>query len=164
MNLREREIGDKYADLSLMLIQNIFSLTILKNLLNNNSQGRVEVLFTIFDLDLTTTIGPTSDIVDNIFSYPDVTAVSSADGPFSDPVVFTGNASYSHLQLSFRLTCRESHYTSACIYCVPTNDSTGHYNCDNSTGEKVCLEGYQGADCIDCVPASDCSEYITNTV
>ena len=122
-----------------------------------SSQGRVEVLFTVYDLDLTTTIGPSSDIVDNVFIYPDVMAVSP-DGPFSTPVVFTSNASYSHLELAFRLTCGENHYTSACIYCVPTNDSSGHYTCNNETGERLCLEGYSGTDCINCVPAENCSE------
>ena len=126
-------------------------------------QGRVEVVFTVYDLDMTATIGSTSDIVDNVFIYPDVMVVSSADGPFSDPVVYTGNASYSHLELAFRLTCGENHYTSACIYCVPTNDSSGHYTCNNVTGERLCLEGYSGTDCMDCVPAENCSE-LTHSV
>ena len=115
----------------------------------------------MFDLDLTTTIGPTSDVVDNIFVYPDVLAVTEADGSFSDPVTFTGNASYSSLELAFRLTCHGPHqYGPDCTFCMETNDSTGHYLCDNRTGEKVCLEGYQGQEtnCTDCVPATNCSE------
>ena len=123
------------------------------------SQGTLEVVFSVFDLDFTTTIGPSSDVVDYIFVYPEV---SAADEEFSDPVTFTGNASYSSLELAFRLTCGGPHqYGPDCTFCMKTNDSTGHYLCDNRTGEKVCLEGYQGQEtnyCTDCVPATNCSE------
>ena len=123
-------------------------------------QGTVEIVFTVFDLDLTSTIGSSSDLVDNVFIYPDVPAGLSANDPFSDPTIFTGKASYSHLELAFRLTCGPHFYGPNCTFCVPSNDSTGHYSCDDRTGDKVCLEGYQGPEtnCTDCVPASDCSE------
>jgi hypothetical protein len=115
------------------------------------------VVFTVYDLDLTTTIESTSDIVDNIVIYPDIPAVSSANDPFSDPMLFTGNGSYSHLKLAFRLTCGPDSYGPDCTFCVPTNDSTGHHNCNNVTGEKECLDGYQGSECNGCVPAEKCS-------
>ena len=115
-------------------------------------------MFTVFDLDLTTAIESSSDVVDKIFIYPDIHAVSSTDDPFSAPVVFPGNASYSHLELAFRLICGPKHYGPDCTFCVPTNDSTGHYTCNNATGEKTCLEGYQGVpDCTECIPADTCS-------
>ena len=111
----------------------------------------------MFDLDVTTTIDvETSDVVDNIFVYPDVDAVLSTDDPFSDPVTFTGNANYSHLELAFRLTCGEDQYGPDCTFCV--DNITGHYTCDNVTGVRVCLEGYQGSECDQCVPAQNCSE------
>ncbi|CAI7998051.1 Protein jagged-1 [Geodia barretti] len=121
--------------------------------------GTVEIVFTVFDLDLTSTIGSSSDLVDNVFIYPDVPAGLSANDPFSDPTIFTGKASYSHLELAFRLTCGPHFYGPNCTFCVPSNDSTGHYSCDDRTGSKVCLEGYQGPEtnCTDCVPASDCN-------
>ena len=115
----------------------------------------------MYDLDLTTTIESTSDIVDNIVIYPDIPAVSSANDPFSDPMLFTGNGSYSHLKLAFRLTCGPDSYGPDCTFCVPTNDSTGHHNCNNVTGEKECLDGYQGPECNGCVPAEKCSERLS---
>jgi hypothetical protein len=122
-------------------------------------QGTVEILFTVFDLDLTTTIESTSDVVDTVFIYPYVPAGLSANDPFSDPMIFTGNANYSHFELAFRLTCGPHFYGPDCTFCVPSNDSTGHYSCDDRTGNKVCLDGYQGPEtnCTDCVPASDCN-------
>lgn len=29
------------------------------------------------------------------------------------------------------------------VFCVPRNDSGGHFRCDPVTGEKICLEGYE---------------------
>ncbi|CAI8024212.1 Protein jagged-1, partial [Geodia barretti] len=72
-------------------------------------------------------------------------------------MLFSGNASYSHLELAFRLTCGPDSYGPDCTFCVPTNDSTGHYSCNNVTGEKKCLDGYQRRECNDCVPAKTCS-------
>ena len=115
----------------------------------------------MFDLDLTTTIGPTSDVVDNIFVYPEVAAVPSSDNRFSDPFTYTGNASYSSLELAFRLTCGQDHYGPDCTYCVPMNDSVeGHYTCNDETGARICLEGYRGTQCAECIPAENCSEWL----
>ena len=119
------------------------------------------MMFTVYDLDLTSTIESSSDVVDNIVIYPNIPAVSSANDPFSDTMLFSGNASYSHLELAFRLTCGPDSYGPDCTFCVPTNDSTGRYSCNNVTGEKECLDGYQGAECHDCVPAETCSERLS---
>ena len=99
-------------------------------------KGTVEIVFTVYDLDLTSTIESTSDLVDTVFIYPDVPAGLSANDPFSDPMLFTGKASYSHLELAFRLTCGPHFYGPNCTFCVPSNDSTGHYSCDDRTGTR----------------------------
>ena len=66
----------------------------------------MEIVFTVYDLDLIATIEASSDVVDNIFTYPDISTVASPD---PDPVdsfsnmTFSGN--FAHVQLAFRLTC-----------------------------------------------------------
>lgn len=114
----------------------------------------MEIAFTVYDLDGTVTIGSSSDVVDNIIIVPDI----SANGTFSETMTYSGNLS--HLQLAFNLTCGSDHYGPNCIYCVDTNDTTGHYSCDRVTGGRVCLEGYQNpqTDCIECTPSNSCSK------
>ena len=42
------------------------------------------------------------------------------------------------------IICSPNYYGPSCTsFCVPANDSTrGYYNCDASTGDKICHEGY----------------------
>lgn len=128
-------------------------------LLPSFPQGMVELLFTVYDLDGTVTVGAESDLVDNIIITPMILAVPSQNDSFTDVMTFYGN--YSQLDLSFRLTCGGDHYGPECVFCVDTNDTmAGHYMCNRSTGEKVCLEGYQNSDsdCTECVLHQHCSE------
>ena len=120
-------------------------------------QGMVDILFTVYDLDGTVSISPSSDIVDNIFFAPQLEAVQFRNSSFTPVMTYMGN--YSMLDLSFRLICGEDHYGPQCVFCVDTNNTSGHYTCDSS-GKKVCLEGYQNstANCIECVPAEDCGK------
>ena len=115
----------------------------------------MELVFIVYDLDLVTTIQTSSDVVDNIIVHPEITA--SVPPSYSQPETFSGP--FSHLELAFRLTCGRDHYGPDCIVCIDTNDTTGHYTCDNVTGDRVCLDGYQGPNCTDCTPLANCSEY-----
>ena len=123
-------------------------------------QGMIELLFTVYDLDGSVTVDTQSDLVDTILITPMISAVPSQDDPFTEAMTFSGN--FSELDLSFRLTCGEDFYGPDCtVFCVDTNDtSSGHYTCDRSTGEKVCLEGYRNSDtnCTECAPRQSCSE------
>lgn len=121
-------------------------------------QGMVELLFTVYDLDSSVTIDAESDLVDNIIITPMIFAVPAQNDSFTDIMTFSGN--YTELDISFRLTCGEDYYGPECVFCMDTNDTTGHYTCDRSTGEKVCLEGYQNSDtdCTECAPHQHCSE------
>ena len=56
------------------------------------------------------------------------------------------------LVLSYSVTCTQNYYGPDCsTYCVPSDNSMGHYNCDPSNGSKICLQGYQN-------PENDCTE------
>ena len=114
------------------------------------------LLTTVYDND---GIGP-SDLVDKIFISRSLSAVSLQNGSFTQVMTYSGN--YSELDLSFRLTCGEDFYGPECVFCVDTNDTRGHYSCDRSTGERVCLEGYQNSttNCTECAPAEGCSEFV----
>lgn len=127
-------------------------------LLPSFPQGMVELLFTVYDLDGSVTVDVASDLVDNIIVTPPISAVPAQNDSFTDIMTFYGN--YSELDLSFRMTCGEDYYGPECVFCMDTNDTTGHYTCDRSTGEKVCLEGYQNSDsdCTECTPHQHCSE------
>ena len=65
---------------------------------------------------------------------------------------FTGTSGIVSLVLSYSLTCTQNYYGSDCsTYCVPSDNSDGHYNCNPSNGTKICLPGYQN-------PENDCTE------
>ena len=53
-------------------------------------------------------------------------------------------------------TCVPDYYPpNTCdILCRPRDDSQGHYTCNRTTGEKICLPGFTN-------PASDCTEVTT---
>ena len=49
------------------------------------------------------------------------------------------------LSLRWRVQC-DSHYYGNCgVFCKPQNDNSGHYNCDPTTGARICMEGWTGA-------------------
>ena len=116
-------------------------------------------MFTVYDLDVTTTIESSSDVVDNFIIHPTISAVPSLNGPFTDTMDYNGT--YSSLRLAFRLTCGPYYYGPNCTLCRETNDSSGHFFCNKTVG-RVCLEGYQNPEtnCVECIPSPDCSEYM----
>lgn len=120
----------------------------------------MEIVFTVYDLDGTVSIGRSSDIVDSIIISPDI----PPNVMFSDTMTYSGNIS--RVQLAFRLTCGPDHYGAHCSYCVDTNDTTGHFSCDPVTGNRVCLEGYQNplTNCTECIPRQNCGKLIGSTV
>lgn len=135
---------------------------LIENSMFSYLQGTVEIVFNVYDLDFTTSIEDSSDLVDNIFIYPSVSATIPSS--FSDPMTYSGIFNFSYIELAFNLTCGADHYGPDCTLCIETNDTTGHYTCDTSTGEKVCLEGYQEpqTNCVntDCSPIKSSSKYI----
>ena len=47
-------------------------------------------------------------------------------------------------------SCPNHYYGEDCTtYCREENSCMGHYTCDPSTGEQICMDGYSGIDCID---------------
>ena len=51
------------------------------------------------------------------------------------------------LIMEYSLTCTQNYYGSDCsTYCVPSDNSMGHYNCAPSNGSKICLPEYQNPD------------------
>lgn len=52
------------------------------------------------------------------------------------------------LDFQIRLYCDGYYHTSKCdVYCKPQDLPSGHYNCDDKTGNKICMPGWQGANC-----------------
>ena len=44
--------------------------------------------------------------------------------------------------------CDEDYYGADCdVYCVLTDNCSGHYYCEEGTGDRICLSGWQGAKC-----------------
>ena len=124
-------------------------------------QGEVEILLTVFDLDSSSTIDASSDIVDEILIHPDISAVSSNES-FSATITYNGT--YSDVQLAFRLTCDPPLYGPNCSFCMDSNDTTGHYYCNPLTGDKICQDGYQNplTNCTECDSALNCGELSTD--
>ncbi|CAL1539275.1 unnamed protein product [Lymnaea stagnalis] len=52
------------------------------------------------------------------------------------------------LNFKIRLFCDGYYFTSKCdVYCKPQDLPTGHYNCEERTGKKICMPGWQGSNC-----------------
>ncbi len=69
------------------------------------------------------------------------------------------------LQLSYQVICLADYYGPECsVYCVPRDDSIGHFKCDETNGIKICLPDYYGPECsVYCVPRNDfIGHYICN--
>ena len=69
----------------------------------------------------------------------------------SDTTVNEGGSNVISLSYATRIECATNYYQSDCsVYCIPTNDTTGHYTCD-SNGNKICLQGYTNTsnNCLD---------------
>ncbi len=67
------------------------------------------------------------------------------------------------LQLSYRVICTSDYYGPNCsVYCVPRDDSSGHYTCNQTDGSRICTSHFYGPDCsVYCVPRNDSSGYYT---
>ena len=69
----------------------------------------------------------------------------------SDTTVNEGGSNVISLSYATRIKCATNYYQSDCsVYCIPTNDNTGHYTCDTN-GNKICLPGYTNTsnNCLD---------------
>ena len=65
---------------------------------------------------------------------------------------YTGYYGHAEIVLSFRVQCTGDFYGPNCAtYCVPTDDSSGHYTCDVTDGSKICLSGWKNPEnnCLD---------------
>ena len=73
------------------------------------------------------------------------------------------------INASYQLACtNDNYYGNNCsVYCKPQNDeSAGHYSCNETTGEKICLLGYVDPDSNCTCPVSNpnCLITATNTI
>ena len=69
----------------------------------------------------------------------------------SDTTVNEGGSNVISLSYATRIECATNYYQSdLSVYCIPSNDNTGHYICDTN-GNKICLPGYTNTsnNCLD---------------
>ncbi len=79
--------------------------------------------------------GDADDLVDRIFAEMDLQVSDS----FTTPAQYTGIYNKGTMTMSFKVNCAQFYYGSNCrTFCQPTDDSSGHYSCDENGG-KVCL-------------------------
>lgn len=61
-----------------------------------------------------------------------------------------------NITFSYRVVCEQNYYGDSCsMYCLPRDDSNGHYTCDSS-GTRVCLPGWKGSFCTEVVCREGC--------
>ena len=70
---------------------------------------------------------------------------------------------------SYRLACtNDNYYGNDCsVYCKSQNDeNTGHYSCNETTGQKICLSGYvdPGSNCTCSVNNPNCFNTAATTI
>ena len=103
------------------------------------SQGEVEILWEVYDLDASGRIDAASDLVARLL----IPVPPLHPGNLTEVLEFIAtNCSGCTLQLRFRFSC-VSPSTGPNCSCVPANDTSGHFMCDPDTGERLCLEGYR---------------------
>ena len=110
-------------------------------------QGRVNFFLEVWDEDIFTD----DDLVDNITKSVEPRITSGNDKQF---VTLSGSRATVKLQLE--LYCAKNYYGPSCsVECIPRDDSSGHYTCDNQ-GRKVCRRHWYGGSCTRwCIPRND---------
>ena len=102
-------------------------------------QGAVQLYVEVYDID-----DGADDHVDDVY----VEINLDPNTQFTTATNFYGNNGNSRISLSFRVTCTANYYGTDCAtYCVPTDDASGHYTCDQGSGARICLSGWSGSDC-----------------
>ena len=108
---------------------------ILFTLLQTNVKVNIEVLD---DNGVSSTVNPTRILN----SQANLQSPRVSDTFSSDKTVNEGGSNVISLSYATRIECARNYYQSNCsVYCIPTNDNTGHYTCDTN-GNKICLPGY----------------------
>lgn len=92
--------------------------------------------------------GSKDDIVDYYKKEIYITPSKSVHSARTYPYTLSGPG-YSQTTIEVKVYCDVNFYGATCsVKCVAFDtDDDGHYTCDASTGEKVCLPGYNGALC-----------------
>lgn len=107
---------------------------------------------TFLDDDLNNNV---DDLLDEVFIQ--VPSGASSSSINNQTLGIHGAAS---VNTSYQLVCaRDNQYGSDCsVFCVPQNDSNGHYNCDITTGAKECLVGFTdpSTNCVCPIGTSNC--------
>ena len=115
------------------------------------SQGEVEILWEVYDLDASSRIDAASDLAARLL----IPVPPLHPGNLTDVLEFIAtNCSGCTLQLRFRFSSVPPSTGPNCS-CVPANDTSGHFMCDPDTGERLCLDGYRNPEsrCTECIPA-----------
>jgi hypothetical protein len=118
------------------------------------ADGQINLMFKVYDYD-----------GDNNVVYTDEYSIELpfiTSNTFSFPTTYTSRYATAQLTLAYRIYCIEDYYGEYCnMYCISTNDTTGHYYCD-CTGNKICLEGYSEPD-NNCIVGLDMMSITTRT-
>ena len=103
-------------------------------LIQTNVQINIEVLD---DNGVSSTVNSTRILNTQANLSPQVSGTFS-----SNTTVNEGGSNVISLSYATRIKCATNSYQSDCsVYCILTNDNTGHYTCDTN-GNKICLPGY----------------------
>ncbi|XP_064605715.1 uncharacterized protein LOC135470608 [Liolophura sinensis] len=123
-------------------------------------EGGVQVKIMIYDQDT----GIDELIDDFRFDFTDPEpAVDWSPSPadYNSPLTLVGLRPTipSGLTVALEAYCDVSFYGPSCsVNCVPENDCLGHYECNKTTGENICLPGWTGSNCATRIPGfEDCS-------
>ncbi|XP_065843967.1 fibropellin-3-like isoform X2 [Oscarella lobularis] len=94
----------------------------------------------------------TDDLITSIYLDQNPATLGSVWKRETLTVALASSLTHLILVLEWKVQCLPNYFDNCSNYCVPTNDSSGHYTCD-SLGHKLCQSGYED-------PNTNCTKQI----
>ena len=117
-------------------------------------QGSLQLYFEVIEDD---------PIDDDFIGDMFIDSVLSISTDFVGPMSFSSENGYFTVDLSFRVFCQVDYYGPNCtVLCQGRDDTMGHYHCNETTGDIICLSGYQNTTTNCTERKLFCSEYVSH--
>ncbi|CAL1532974.1 unnamed protein product [Lymnaea stagnalis] len=102
----------------------------------NSWPGAVKLKVEVYDVDGSSTDEHIDTLISDIYVAPSISMKR---------LILTGRT---ELTTDVQIYCGSNFYGQNCsVFCVPRDNSSGHYTCDQGLGHKICHKGWVGQNC-----------------